>query len=138
MRLLKIGFAFFAFIFLSSCGSKDSNEEALENLYVALISEFSANEETQSVTVTSNLDWTASTDSNWITVSPSNGTNTVLIDISVTANPTENKRTGTVTIAGGTITKTLTIIQAAKNASTVGGLDPNKAPSENFDLSTWN
>ena len=138
MRLLKIGFAFFAFIFLSSCGSKDSNEEALENLYVALISEFSANEETQSVTVTSNLDWTASTDSNWITVSPSNGTNTVLIDISVTANPTENKRTGTVTIAGGTITKTLTIIQAEKNTSTVGGLDPNKAPSENFDLSTWN
>ena len=136
MKFSNIFFSFFFFIFLFSCGSNDSNEEVSENLYVALASEFSENGGSQSVTLTSNLNWTASADVNWITISPSTGSNDGSINISVAANPIENIRTGIVTVVGGSISKTVSITQAAK-ALAAGVLDPNKAPSENFDLSTW-
>jgi len=136
MKLLNIVFTFLVFTFLFSCSSKDSDEEILiENLHVSSVSEFSANEETQSVTVTSNLSWTVSDDANWITITPSNGTNNGSIDIYVEANPTSNTRTGIVTVTGGNISRALTITQAAGEEN--DELDPNKPPSENFDLSTW-
>ena len=137
MKLLNIVFTFSFFIILCSCSSKDSNEEELvENLSLSSVSEFSANGETASVTITSNLDWTATDNTNWITITPSSGANNGLINVSVVANSTDNKRTGILTVKGGSITKTLTITQAAQEQNS-GVLDPNKPPSENFDLSTW-
>lgn len=139
MKFLNIFFTFLVFTFLFSCNSKDSNEELSENLYVALVSEFPENGGSQSVALTSNLDWTASADNNWITITPSSGTEDGSIDVSVDANPTFNKRSGIVTVSGGSISKSLSVTQAAaKNTGNSGSLDPNKAPSENFDLSTWN
>ncbi|WP_400074820.1 polysaccharide lyase family 7 protein [Winogradskyella sp. R77965] len=136
MKLLNIGFTLLAFICLFSCSSNDSDEEVLiENLDVSAVTEFSADEETQLVVVTSNLNWTVSEAVGWITITPSNGTNNGSINISVEANPTFNSRTGLVTVSGGNISRGITITQAAAENS--GELDPNKAPSENFDLSTW-
>lgn len=45
-----------------------------------------------------------------------------------------------ITVSGGSITKSLTVVQPAKEADngSSGGLDATKTPSENFDLSTWN
>ena len=124
-----------------SCGSEESKEEPLEELIEILklssISEFSSNEETQSIIVTANLYWYTSNNTNWITITPTNGTNDGQINISVSANTTFNQRTGNITVTGGSISKNLLITQAAREQSS-GELDPNKAPSENFDLSTWN
>ena len=138
MKFLKFFFTFLVFSCLFSCGSKDSTEELSENLYLSLVSEFSANGETQLVTLTSNLNWTAISDVNWITITPSSGSNDGLINISVDTNPTFNERIGLVTVSGGSLSKTLTVTQGAKNNQNSGILDPNKSPSENFDLSTWN
>lgn len=102
-----------------------------------MISQFSANEEIQSITVTSNLSWTVSENSNWISVSPSSGTNNGAISVSVAENSASISRSGIVTVSGGDITRDLTITQAAAEEILVG-LDPNKSPAENFDLSTWN
>lgn len=140
MKLLNIVFIFSFFIVLFSCSSKDiAEEEILENLEVSSISAFSANEETKSVTVTSNLDWSATDNTSWITISPSMGSNNGSINVSVQTNSTSNERSGTVTVTGGNISRSLNIRQAAgeDNTTPSGGLDPNKAPSENFDLSTW-
>ena len=137
MKGLKIVFALLVVTTLSSCSSNDANEDTIiENLVVSSVSQFSANAETQSVTVTSNLNWTASTTANWITISPSSGSNNGSFSVTVDANPTDNNRTGTVTVSGGNLSRTLTVIQEAAEIS--GELDPDKAPSGNFDLSTWN
>lgn len=136
MKLCNVAFTILVFAVLFSCSSKDSNEELIENLVVSSVTGFSANEETQIVTVTSNLSWTASANTDWISVSPSSGTNNGSINIFVLANPATSSRTGMVTISGNSISRELTITQLAQENS--GALDPNKAPSGNFDLSTWN
>lgn len=136
MKLSRIVFTLLVFPFLFNCSSNDTNEEEpIKNLDVSSVTQFSANEETQSVTVTSNLTWSVSVLANWITTTPLNGVNNGVINISVQANSTLNNRTGIVTVSGGNISRSITITQAAAENS--GGLDPNRAPSENFDLSTW-
>jgi poly(beta-D-mannuronate) lyase len=138
MKFLNIFFSFLFFIVLYSCNYNDSNDEVSENLYVALASEFSENGESQSVTLTSNLNWTATADVSWVTITPSSGNGNGPIVVSVSENPTYSKRIGEVTVVGGSISKTLAITQsAAKNNGTSGVLDPKIAPSGNFDLSTW-
>ena len=137
MKLSHIFLTLSVFIVLFSCSSSDTNEDVPpEILIVSSVSEFSSNGETQSVNVTSNLNWTASETSNWITISPSSGSNNAVINVSVEANPTYNNRTSVITVSGGNISRQLTITQAAAE-DTSGDLDPNKPPSENFDLSTW-
>lgn len=138
MKLSHILLTLSVFIVLISCSSKDTNEDVPpEILSVSSVSEFSSNGETQSVDVTSNLNWTASETSNWITISPSSGSNNAIFNVSVEANPTYNNRTSVITVLGGNISRQLTITQAAAEEETSGDLDPNKPPSENFDLSTW-
>jgi len=133
-RLLFLGSLFLSFF---SCGSADSEDEVLEILSISTISEFSANQETQSVEVTANMYWYTRNNNDWITITSTNGRNSKTIEVSVSANTTFNKRTGVITVIGGDLSETLTIIQAAKEEIS-GELNPNKAPSENFNLSTWN
>ena len=126
--------------FFSCASSEPEEEEIVESLILSSLSEFSKSEETQAIAITSNLAWNATDNTNWITITPSNGSNNGTINVSVEENLALTKRTGILTISGGSISKTLTITQAAAedNSNTSGTLDPNKAPSENFDLSTWN
>ncbi len=138
MKLLRDILIFPIFMILICCSSSDSNEEEqVAELSVSSISEFSANGETKLLTLTANLYWYTENNNDWITLTPTNGTNNGTINISVSANPTEAKRTGIISVLGDGISRDLTIIQAGKEPDT-GELDPNKAPSENFDLSTWN
>lgn len=141
MKLLNVFFSIIVFFFLLSCGTEDSIIEVVpDSLSLSSVSEFSSTGETQTVTVTSNINWNATDTRSWISITPLSGANNGAINISVEENLTLDIRTGTVTVSGGSISKTLTITQAAgkDNSGSSGGLDPNKAPSENFDLSTWN
>lgn len=145
MKLLNIVFTFLVIIFLSiGCSSNATDDieeqEIVENLSLTSISGLTADENTLSITITSNLAWSATDNVSWIAISPSNGSNSGSIDVVVDANLTDNVRTGLITVSGGSITKSLTVVQPAKEADngSSGGLDANKTPSENFDLSTWN
>jgi len=137
MKLLNIVFTFLVFTFLFSCSSKDPKEEdVIDSLDISSVSEFSANQETQSLTVTSNLYWIASEDANWMSITPTNGNGNGSINISVDVNTTTTIRTAIVTVLGGDISRAITVTQAAGEEQS-NELDPNKTPSENFDLSTW-
>jgi len=138
MKLTRIVFASLVFTFLHNCSSKDSEDnDSTETLELSSVSEFSANQETKVVTITSNAYWWATESVSWITITPTFGTNDGSVDITVAANLAYNSRTGIVTISNDDISRDITITQAAREESS-GELDPNKAPSENFDLSTWN
>jgi Alginate lyase/Viral BACON domain len=137
MKLLNVALSLLVFTILFSCSTKDSNENDVElNLEVSSVSAFSSGQETQSITVTSNLDWTASEASNWVSITPTSGSNNGAVNISVEANPNSNNRTSLVTVTGGNISRNITITQEGAEENSEA-LDPNKAPSENFDLSTW-
>lgn len=129
---------FFVLFMILGCSSEDSNkEEKVVELSVSSVSEFSANEETKSLTVTANSYWYTESNNDWITLTPTSGTNNGTINIAVSANLAEAERTGVIRVLSGDLSRDLTITQAGKEPNT-GGLDPDKAPSENFDLSTWN
>ena len=121
---------------LSACGSSEPEVELTEILELTKVNEFSAYQETQTVNITANMYWFTDVEGDWISITPRYGTNNATIEITVTRNSVYEKRTGSITVNGGNLSKTLTITQAAREESS-GDLDPNKAPSENFDLSTW-
>jgi hypothetical protein len=75
--------------------------------------DFTASGETKSVTVTSNVNWAASKDAAWITVSPASGSNNGTVSVTAEANTEISSRTGTVTISGGGLTHTIAVTQAA-------------------------
>ena len=70
----------------------------------------------QTITITANVNWVASSNVSWITISPSNGSiNSV---ITVTASKNQSKeRIATITISDGTITKSVQVSQRANEVS---------------------
>ena len=65
--------------------------------------------------VTSNVDWTASADQDWVSVDPASGKGSkdaAKVTVSVEPNESEEARTATVTVAAEKLTKTLKITQA--------------------------
>ncbi|APZ46381.1 hypothetical protein BW723_08755 [Polaribacter reichenbachii] len=121
---------------LSACGSSETEEELTEILELTTVNEFSAYQETQTVNVTANMYWFTDVVGDWISVTPRYGTNNATIEITAATNSVYEKRTGSITVNVGNLSKTITITQAAREESS-GELDPNKPPSQNFDLSTW-
>ncbi|OBY67855.1 polysaccharide lyase family 7 protein [Polaribacter reichenbachii] len=132
-RLLFISFLLMS---LSACGSSETEEELTEILELTTVNEFSAYQETQTVNVTANMYWFTDVVGDWISVTPRYGTNNATIEITAATNSVYEKRTGSITVNVGNLSKTITITQAAREESS-GELDPNKPPSQNFDLSTW-
>ncbi|WP_405205330.1 chondroitinase-B domain-containing protein [Aquimarina sp. LLG6339-5] len=88
-----------------------SNTPPTDILTVSNIDDFSASSQSKTLTITSNVNWTISDNSSWITVSPLSGTNNGDATITVTANSQNTSRTGIITVAGGSITRTITITQ---------------------------
>ncbi len=130
--LQSILFISFLTIFVS-CGSSGETSEDIfiEKLTVNSLSEFTAQEETKSVNISSNIDWDVTTNQNWISVTPTSSANNGKIDVTVLENTTLNLRTGIIQVSGGSLSETIEVKQAGKENVT-------NAPSENFDLSTWN
>ncbi|WP_407556107.1 polysaccharide lyase family 7 protein [Winogradskyella sp. 4-2091] len=136
MKLLSLACSLLIFTVLFGCSSKDSDEDDVtENLTLTGVSEFTANEQTQYITVASNLDWSVSVNADWITVSPISGSDNGTVYVTAQTNTTFNNRTGSVTVSGGNISRVVSVSQAAGEET--GVLDPNNPPSDNFDLSTW-
>ena len=73
----------------------------------------------KATTLTSNVPWTASIDNpSWLSINTTSGTNNGSINITAAANTLITARTGTLTVVGGGLTKTLTITQDAAVSTT--------------------
>jgi len=64
--------------------------------------------------VDSDLDWTSSDDASWLSVSPASGNGNATLTASYDANGTTSSRTATITVTGGGITRTVTVVQAGQ------------------------
>jgi hypothetical protein len=142
MNTLKNTFGVLFLGILLSCSSNEPvTEELPETLTVSSIATFSANQEMCSTNITSNLEWRINNDANWINVSPSSGSNNGAISVSVSANSSPYMRSEMLSVSGGSLSRFLHITQEAATEEPAptpsSGLDPNQAPAENFDLSTW-
>lgn len=62
--------------------------------------------------VTANISWTATSSDRWLTLSPTSGSNNGSLTVNASVN-NGAQRTGTITLAGGGMTRTLTVTQAA-------------------------
>jgi uncharacterized repeat protein (TIGR02543 family) len=65
------------------------------------------------VAVTSNLVWTVSSSQTWLTLSETSGSDNGSVTLTVEENPTIAVRKAVVTFKAGTLTKTVTVMQAA-------------------------
>jgi hypothetical protein len=73
--------------------------------------EFPDKDSSTSITITGNIAWTVSDDQSWITPSVSSGNHNGSFSIAVTRNTALAERSGTVTIQGGGLTRTIAIKQ---------------------------
>ncbi|HWN45796.1 MAG TPA: BACON domain-containing carbohydrate-binding protein [Steroidobacteraceae bacterium] len=69
------------------------------------------------IAVTANVSWTVTDDQTWLSASPTSGANNGSFTVSTTANTSTTSRTGTVTITGGGLTRTVAVTQAAPTAN---------------------
>lgn len=72
------------------------------------------------VEVTSNVEWTAKADQDWVTVSPASGNGSekaVAVKLNVEPNEAEEARTATVTISAEKLSKTVKVTQAGKTVT---------------------
>lgn len=70
--------------------------------------------ETKAFHVKSNVDWTASSSENWLTLTPTAGSNgTNKIEATVEVNPETTDRQAIITITAGNLTEQITVVQTA-------------------------
>lgn len=81
------------------------------------------------IAVSGNATWTASSNQSWINLSPANGTGIGTITVTCPTNPDPVARTGTITIAGNNIARTVTVNQAANTFNT--NCDNDQEPGNN-------
>jgi uncharacterized protein YjdB len=79
----------------------------------------------QNISVTSNINWTASSSASWATVSPASGSGNGTVSVRATEN-TDSTRTATIIFAGGGITRTIVVRQdsAARQDVVVNPVNP--------------
>lgn len=97
---------------------------------------FDGNAGSQTVTLTTNHEWAATTSADWISVDPKNSTShSATITISVKKNSDFEGREGSVTIMAGSARETITVTQAGGD----GVPDPNEitCPIKGYTL-VWN
>jgi hypothetical protein len=91
-----------------------------------------ANPASQSAAVSSNQAWTASDNASWLTVSPTSGSNSGPITVSVnTATAALGANTALITVTGGGITQTITVtlmLNAPSTSSATLTWTPNTEP----------
>lgn len=88
-------------------------DDTSESMYLSSVTSVGSLGGSQTVTVTSNVNWNVSSDSSWITVTPTSGSNTGTFDITTNQNTTFIERTGIVIVTSGTLTRVLNITQTA-------------------------
>lgn len=70
-----------------------------------------------SVNVSANVNWTASSDADWLTVTPTSGNGDAILTVHATDNPSVNPRTGTITFTAGDDSKKLIFTQPGRTLS---------------------
>jgi mannan endo-1,4-beta-mannosidase len=88
------------------------------NLTVAPTSlSFASAASSSAIAVTANVSWTVTDDQTWLTASPTSGANNASFTVSVTANTGTASRSGTVSVTGGGLTRTIAVTQAGAAAN---------------------
>jgi pectate lyase len=96
---------------LGSCGGTN-------NLTIAPMSlSFGAAASSWPVAVTANVSWTVTDDQSWITASPTSGSNNGSVSVNASANAGTASRSGTVSLTGGGITRTVAVTQAGQGGT---------------------
>lgn len=93
-------------------------DDTSENMYLSSINNFSASGGSQSVSVTSNVNWSVSDDASWVSVSPTSGTNNGSFNIVALQNTETTSRSAVVTVTGGSLTRIINVSQDAANPRT--------------------
>lgn len=75
------------------------------------LSTFEAAYSTQTISVTSNVNWAFSSNDSWIAIANNSGVDNGSSEIIVSENPSTNPREGSITLSGGSITKTIVVNQ---------------------------
>jgi uncharacterized protein YjdB len=88
---------------------------------------FAAPAQTATVNIKTNQSWTVSTSQPWITASPTAGLNNASLAVTAAANPNLGPRSGTVTVAGGTLSRRITVNQIGTGGAGVCS-DPVSIP----------
>jgi endo-1,4-beta-xylanase len=97
-------------ISVNQSGAPVSNNLTLSSSSVSLAATASTS---SAISITSNVSWTITDDQTWITTSSASGSNNGSFTISATANTGTTARSGTITVSGGGITRTVAVSQAA-------------------------
>jgi mannan endo-1,4-beta-mannosidase len=71
-----------------------------------------------SIAVTANTSWAVTDDQSWLSVVPASGTNNGTLTVSAMANPGTVSRSGTVTVNGGGLSRTIPVTQAGAGPPT--------------------
>ncbi len=103
---------------LASCDLMNKEEEATLDTSVRELS-FTPEGGSLSVSVTTDLDWTASCSGEGFSVSPASGSGSGRLTVSATPNPGYDARTGKVTISAGGLSSSVSLVQAAGDAITL-------------------
>lgn len=107
---------------LKSLKSETPNEQYL-NVDVETLN-LNASSSTQQMQISSNIAWSVECSESWIKPNANNGSGNMIVLITISENPSENERTGTITIrATNGITKTVLVRQAGKEKTQ---RDPSK------------
>jgi len=88
--------------------------------------------------VESNVSWIVSEGEDWFSVEPGSGANNGTLTVNYDANPTEIQRTGTITVAGGGITRTVQVVQGAPRLEVTPPIQnvPYPAGTTTFDVAS--
>ncbi|MBO5419053.1 MAG: BACON domain-containing protein, partial [Bacteroidales bacterium] len=94
------------------------------------------------INVTSNVEWKASSDADWISVNPSSGKGAekaVAVKITAEDNDSEQARTATVIVEAGDLEKTVKVTQAGKSKEPdpEPGPGPEPGPEYTLDGKQW-
>jgi hypothetical protein len=95
--------------------------------------DFAAAGGTLSLAVSSDMAWAAVGSATWLTVAPASGTNNGTVSVTAAAN-TGAARTATVTLVGGSVLRTITVTQAAKQQIVVVPTPPGSGTGLSLSL----
>src|SRR5687767_7292073 len=115
-------------ICLASCAKKDATTELLISSSTEL---FTAEGGTREVTVTSNVQWTVTDTSSWISTitSVTNGGNGQF-SLLIQPNSDTNNRSSSVSVKAGNVVKEITVMQSRKTGADVVVVPDSIAPDQ--------
>lgn len=117
--------------------TQEGKAEIIPNLSVSPESlSVTADDQTSSFSISSNTDWTISSNQAWCTPSETSGSGNKTITCSIVANTQSQARTAAITVSGGNLSKTITVTQEGKTVAIINIPDANfKAYLvKNFDI----